>query len=131
MKNRTMDGESEELTIISHGVKLEGKISSSGSIRVDGIVQGDVISEGNVSVGEQGEIIGQVNGQSITLGGKVSGMVNAKEKVTLEAKANLKGDIFTKILVIEAGARFDGKSNMGDSSTPRVTTTDNNETGPK
>ena len=126
-----MDGESEELTIISHGVKLEGKISSSGSIRVDGIVQGDVISEGNVSVGEQGEIIGQVNGQSITLGGKVSGMVNAKEKVTLEAKANLKGDIFTKILVIEAGARFDGKSNMGDSSAPRVTTTDKNETGPK
>ena len=126
-----MDGESEELTIISHGVKLEGKISSSGSIRVDGMVQGDVISEGNVSVGEQGEIIGQVNGQSITLGGKVSGMVNAKEKVTLEAKANLKGDIFTKILVIEAGARFDGKSNMGDSSAPRVTTTDNNETGPK
>jgi cytoskeletal protein CcmA (bactofilin family) len=126
-----MDGESEEPTIISHGVKLEGKISSSGSIRVDGIVQGDVISEGNVSVGEQGEIIGQVNGQSITLGGKVSGMVNAKEKVTLEAKANLKGDIFTKILVIEAGARFDGKSNMGDSSAPRVTTTDKNETGPK
>ena len=124
-----MDGESEELTIISHGVKLEGKISSSGSIRVDGIVQGDVISEGNVSVGEQGEIIGQVKGQSITLGGKVSGMVNAKEKVTLEAKANLKGDIFTKILVIEA--RFDGKSNMGDSSSPRVTTTDKNETGPK
>ncbi|MEJ2104974.1 MAG: polymer-forming cytoskeletal protein [Ignavibacteriaceae bacterium] len=95
------------------------------------IFQGDVISEGNVSVGEQGEIIGQVNGQSITLGGKVSGMVNAKEKVTLEAKANLKGDIFTKILVIEAGARFDGKSNMGDSSAPRVTTTDKNETGPK
>jgi len=129
-----MDGESEELTIISHGVKLEGKISCSGSIRVDGIVQGDVISESNVTVGEQGEILGQVNGQSITLGGKVSGMVNAKEKVTLEAKANLKGDIFTKILVIEAGARFDGKSNMGESketSAPRVTTTDKNETGPK
>lgn len=129
-----MEGESEELTIISQGVKLEGKITSSGSIRVDGMVQGDVISEGSVTVGEYGEIIGQVNGQSITLGGKVSGKVNAKEKVTLEAKANLKGDIFTKILVIEAGARFDGKSNMGESkvqSTPPVSTSDKNETGPK
>ena len=129
-----MNGDSEEITIISNGVKLEGKISCSGSIRVDGIIQGDVISEGNVTVGEQGEILGQVKGYSINIGGRVSGMINAKEKVTLEAKANLNGDIFTKILVIEAGARFDGKSNMGDSkesSMSHITTSEQNETGPK
>lgn len=114
MKSK-MNGDSEEITIISHGVKIEGKVSSNGSIRLDGIIQGDIACQGNVTVGEQGEVFGKVNGQSITIGGKIEGTVNAKEKLILESKANLKGDIFTKILVVEAGARFDGKSNMTNS----------------
>ena len=109
-----MNGTSEEITIISHGVKLEGKISSGGSIRVDGVIQGDINSQSNVTVGENGEVKGEINASIITVGGKVMGSVNAKEKLVMESKANLKGDIFTKILVVEAGARFEGKSNMGD-----------------
>ena len=120
-----MNGDSEEITIISHGVKVEGKVSSNGSIRLDGTIQGDIICQGNVTIGESGEVFGKVNGQSITIGGKVEGIINAKEKLMLEAKANLKGDVFTKILVVEAGARFDGKSNMGES---RATTSVSPET---
>jgi cytoskeletal protein CcmA (bactofilin family) len=110
-----MDGDSEDITIISNGVKVEGKVSSNGSIRLDGIIQGDILCQGNITIGESGEVYGKVNGQSITIGGKVEGIVNAKEKLILEAKADLKGDVFTKILVVEAGARFDGKSNMAGS----------------
>ena len=134
MKNKGLNGESEDITIITHGVKLKGKISCNGSIRVDGTIQGDINSQGNVTVGEQGEVYGQVNGQMIIIGGKVTGMINAKDKLTLESKANLKGDVFTKILVVEAGARFEGKSNMGDSKEISVhpnTSGDENETGPK
>lgn len=114
MKNKPLNGSTEDITIISNGVKLEGKISSGGSIRVDGSIKGDVVSQGNVTVGEHGDVNGQINASIITIGGKVVGSVNAKEKLVLESKANLKGDLFTKILVVEAGARFDGKSNMGD-----------------
>lgn len=115
-----MNGDSEEITIISYGVKVEGKVSSNGSIRLDGTIQGDIICQGNVTIGESGEVFGKVNGQSITIGGKVEGMINAKEKLMLESKADLKGDIFTKILVVEAGARFDGKSNMGQSTSSNI-----------
>ncbi len=107
-----MNGNSDDITIISTGVKLEGKITSDGSIRVDGEIRGDVNCKGNVTVGEMGEVEGQINADIITIGGKVHGSVNAKDKLVLEAKANLKGDLITKILVIEAGAKFDGKSNM-------------------
>jgi len=116
LKGKAMNGESEEITIISNGVKVEGKVSSDGSIRLDGTIQGDITCRGNVSIGEQGEVFGKVDGQIITIGGKVEGMINAKEKLILESKADLKGDVITKILVVEAGARFDGKSNMGQST---------------
>ena len=114
MKDRQFNGSTEDITIISNGVKLEGKITSGGSIRVDGTIVGDVVTQGNVTVGEHGDVNGQINAGVIAIGGKVVGSVNAKEKLVLESKANLKGDIFTKILVVEAGAKFDGKSNMGD-----------------
>lgn len=120
-----MNGDSEDITIISHGVKVEGKVSSNGSIRLDGTIQGDIICQGNVTIGDQGEVYGKVNGVSITIGGKVEGEINAKEKLMLESKANLKGDVFTRILVVEAGARFDGKSNMGDSRVSTESTSTN------
>lgn len=118
-----MNGDSEEITIISNGVKVEGKVSSNGSIRLDGTIQGDIVCQGNVTIGESGEVYGKVNGQNITIGGKVEGMINSKEKLMLESKADLKGDIYTKILVVEAGARFDGKSNMGQGYTSGSTDT--------
>ncbi len=122
-----MNGDSENITIISHGVKVEGKVSSNGSIRLDGTIQGDIVCQGNVTVGDSGEVFGKVNGQSISIGGKVEGLINAKEKLILESKADLKGDVFTKILVVEAGARFDGKSNMGVSG---ETTTESETSNP-
>lgn len=115
MKTKPANGDNADRTIISHGVKVEGKVTSSGSVRIDGIILGDIDSQGNVTIGELGEVTGKVNGQSITIGGKVQGSINSKEKLILESKADLKGDVYTKILVVEAGARFDGKSNMGAS----------------
>jgi cytoskeletal protein CcmA (bactofilin family) len=133
MKNTPFEsGKSVEITIISNGVKIEGKITSSSDIRVDGEIQGDILSQSNVTVGEYGQVKGQINADAITIGGKVSGSVRAKEKLVLDSKGNLKGDIFTKILVVEAGAKFDGKSKMGESkeiweieetSKPSTTTT--------
>ena len=77
-------------------------------------MHGDLNARGNVTVGEHGSINGEIIANIVAIGGKVVGTVNAKEKLVLETKCVLKGDIITKVLVIEAGAKFDGKSNMGD-----------------
>jgi cytoskeletal protein CcmA (bactofilin family) len=116
LKSTSYEGtRSEEATVISKGVKIEGKLSCSGNIRLDGEVQGDISSEGIVIIGENGKVNGQINADSITIGGRVAGTVRAKDKVVLEAKANLKGDIMTKIMMVEAGAIFNGNTKMGDS----------------
>jgi len=115
LKTRVMNGNTEDITIISNGVKIEGKVTSMGSLRVDGSLMGDLSADGNVTVGEQGDINGEIAANMVTIGGKVTGTVKAKEKLVLESKCTLKGDIITKVLVIEAGAKFDGKSSMGDS----------------
>jgi cytoskeletal protein CcmA (bactofilin family) len=116
LKSTSYDGtKSEEATVISRGVKIEGKLSCSGNIRLDGEVQGDISSQGIVIIGENGGVNGQINADSVTIGGKVTGTIRAKDKVVLEAKATLKGDIITKTLLVEAGAIFNGNSKMGNS----------------
>lgn len=113
----SFDGmKTDETTIISHGVRIEGKVESDGNIIVDGKIKGDIICTNNVNVGEGGQVNGQISANIITIGGNVMGTVNAKEKVALEPKGNLKGDILTKTLVIEAGAKFDGNVKMGGDS---------------
>lgn len=116
MKYKNENIGKDEVTIIGAGVVLEGKMSSNGNIRIDGAVNGDITANGSVTVGETGEISGEIKAEAINIGGRVLGGVNAKEKVTLESKAVLQGDIVTKILVIEAGAIFDGNSKMSDKS---------------
>jgi len=126
LKNSSYDGSnSDEATVISKGVKIEGKLSCSGSIRLDGDVQGDITSQSTVIIGENGKVNGQINADNITIGGKVTGTVRAKEKLVLDSKANLQGDIISKTVSIEAGANFNGNCKMGDSNNikpPSVTT---------
>ena len=106
---------SEETTIVSRGVKIEGKVTSTGNIRIDGEIQGDIFSKGNITIGEVAKVNGKLNANVITIGGKVSGIVRAKDKIILDSKSYLKGDIITKNLVIEEGAKFDGNCKTGDS----------------
>lgn len=114
MKIRNSSEISDDITIISRGVIIEGKINSNGNIRIEGVVQGDIKAKGNISVGESGEISGEINGEVVNIGGKVNGSVTANEKLLLESNGQLKGDIITKILIIESGAKFDGRSSMAD-----------------
>jgi cytoskeletal protein CcmA (bactofilin family) len=102
-----------DLSLIGSSVKVTGSITTSGSIRVDGKVDGDVLAEGDLILGEGGEINGNVKGRAVNLGGKITGSVDASEKITLEAKCSLNGNISSRVLVIEPGAVFNGKSSMG------------------
>ncbi|MCA2005042.1 MAG: polymer-forming cytoskeletal protein [Ignavibacterium sp.] len=121
MKSKTNGSYMDEVTIISSGVVIEGKVNSNGNIRVDGTIKGDIVAQGNLTVGDSGNIQGQLSGDIVTIGGKVEGSVNAKDKLVLEAKSVLKGDIVTKVLVVEAGAVFEGRSSMsGLGSAPKI-----------
>ncbi len=103
------------VTIISKGVTVEGKISSDCNVRIDGIVNGDIFAKGNITVGNGGIVNGELQASVISVGGKIVGTLKANEKLIMESKSSVKGDVSTKILIVEAGAKFDGSSSMSGS----------------
>ncbi|HPI38385.1 MAG TPA: polymer-forming cytoskeletal protein [Ignavibacteriaceae bacterium] len=102
----------EEISIINKGVDVKGDLNSSGSIRIDGKITGNVFVTGDLILGSTGIVFGEVKGRNIVLGGKINGKVFASEKVILESGAELKGDLTAKILVVHEGALFEGNSRM-------------------
>ena len=110
------NGYSEDVSILSDGVNIEGKISSNGNVRIDGKVIGDVDVKGNLTLGNSSEIKGQVKAKNMTVSGSVEGTLIIDEKLTLESSSKIKGDIIAKVLIVEEGAKFDGKSSMTQSS---------------
>jgi cytoskeletal protein CcmA (bactofilin family) len=103
---------SKELNLIGAGTTVEGKIRTQGSIRLDGKMTGEIHASENLAIGLTGELEGAVNGRNITVGGKVKGNITAVEKLVLEPKAVVRGDMRAAKLIIDEGAVFDGKVSM-------------------
>jgi len=112
------DSHTEEVSIISGGVKLEGNLFSEGNVRIDGIVIGNVSVNGNLTIGENANMQGEIKAGSIIMGGKIERKIIASDILRLESKSVLKGDLITRKLIIEEGAVFEGNSkmNLGSSS---------------
>lgn len=101
-----------ELSLLGTGTVVEGKIRTEGSIRIDGKLVGELTAKANVAVGLGGVVEGNLSGKNVTLAGKVSGTVTAAEKLVLESKSTVKGDIRATRLVVDEGAMFDGQCVM-------------------
>lgn len=106
------DTHSQDVSILSAGVKVEGKFYSDGNVRVDGKINGEVIVNGNLTLGNSSAISGNAKAKNITISGVVEGNIDASEKLIFESKAKVKADIKAKVLVIEEGALFDGNCSM-------------------
>ncbi len=102
----------KNLNLIGAGTTVEGKIRTQGSIRVDGKVTGEVHAAENLAVGLTGEIEGAVNGRNVTVGGKVKGNITSVDKLVMEGKSVVRGDVKAAKLVIDEGAVFDGRVTM-------------------
>lgn len=99
-------------TIIGNNAKIEGVISTQDSTRVDGILEGKILSESSVIVGESGTITGDILAVEILVAGTVYGNLTAKEKIELTSTGRVLGDMITKTLVIDEGASFKGNCTM-------------------
>lgn len=101
-----------ELSLVSGGTTIEGKIRAEGSIRIDGKIVGDVTAKADAAVGVTGVVEGTVTARNISLAGRVNGTIAAAEKVTLESKSVMRGDIRAARLEVDEGAMFDGQCAM-------------------
>ncbi len=94
-------------SIISPDLKVDGNLTSSGDIQVDGTIEGDVTSRG-LTIGEKAMVRGALVAETVRIYGKVTGTITANS-VVLAATAKVDGDITHRTLSMEAGASLAGQ----------------------
>ncbi|WP_240762416.1 bactofilin family protein [Paenibacillus thalictri] len=98
-------------TLIGEGTVFTGKLSSEAGIRIEGQVIGDIISKGEVTIGEKGAVHSTVSAKDVVIAGSVNGKVVAA-KLTITPTGRMIGSIQAEKLVIDQGALFQGTSDM-------------------
>lgn len=98
--------------VLGPDVEVKGNIRFSGEMSFDGKLDGEIHSDGVLTLGESTVVNGNITVQSVVVRGKVNGNITAKDKIDIKGKAELFGDIRAAKLTIEEGVTFVGKTEV-------------------
>jgi cytoskeletal protein CcmA (bactofilin family) len=116
-ENKVMANETHE-SVIGSDVEIIGTIKSSGTVRLDGKLDGELICGGNAILGKTAQVKGNVTATSVSIEGKINGNLLAKDKIEMKATATVNGDIKARRLSVEDGVTFVGRSEVNPNSQP-------------
>jgi len=104
--------------MLTNDVEIKGSLKFTNDLVIDGRIEGEVSSDGSLTVGENACIKGEIRTRSCVVFGKVEGNVTVTDRCELKTTAELVGDVKAKTLSIEEGATFMGKSIVGSAAAP-------------
>lgn len=113
---KTNGSENHSVNLLGAGTVIKGDIESDGDFRIDGKLQGSIVSKGKIVIGTTGHVEGEVTCQNADVSGNIKANVRVKELLSLKASAFIHGDIVTGKLSIEPGAKFTGSCDMGENT---------------
>jgi len=105
-------------TVIAAGAHLTGDMSINGEAHIFGTFEGAVQGEGDLHIDEAGTCKGDIHVASVVVDGSVEGNITASERIQLNPKANVVGDIAAKKIAISDGATFSGNCAIGAQPKP-------------
>jgi cytoskeletal protein CcmA (bactofilin family) len=117
-KNDARSGAEASLSIIAAGMRITGDIETTGTLKIDGRIEGSVAGARQLMLGRSGAIHGNVHAGEVVIGGAVHGAITADERLELQGSAVVDGDIETKSIVVLEGARINGAVRMQDAGVP-------------
>ncbi|NDP19852.1 MAG: polymer-forming cytoskeletal protein [Paludibacter sp.] len=97
---------------LTNGSKIVGKIFADSDFRIDGEVEGTINCNGKVVIGQKGFLKGSISCVNAEVIGTVEGDIVVSETLSLRATAVIKGDVKTKVLMVEPNAIFEGTCSM-------------------
>jgi len=110
--------------LIGAGTTVQGDVTFTGGLRIDGIVRGNVTTAngetGTLVVSEQARVDGEIKVSHVVVNGMVNGPIFANDFLELQAKAKVTGDIEYRTLEMHLGAIIQGRLNHAEPGTASV-----------
>lgn len=112
-------GPAQEKTHIAAGSRVVGEVSGASELVIDGQIEGHIELDSLVVVGEKGSVQGEIFARAVQVSGKVNGNIRGRERVEVRSSGRLEGDVIAPRVVIDDGAFFKGKVEMGNVDAPK------------
>ena len=99
-------------TFLGKNTEFVGKLTFNGTIRVDGHLKGEILTDGTIIVGQGGMIEANIHASALVISGEIYGDIIADQRIDIHAPGKVLGNIQAPILVIDEGATFEGNCHM-------------------
>lgn len=111
-------GQDDISGFLAEGTEIKGEIRFRELMRIDGKVSGTIVSDGELVIGESGEVEAEVRVGTLSVSGRLTGKVHADEKIEIHPKGRVNGDLTLAKpnLVIHEGGVFEGTIEMGSAT---------------
>lgn len=113
VKKKLIAEENIRPSILSENTTVYGNLETTGNLRLDSRVEGDLSSTGSVVIGPKGSIHGKVNVRVLELYGTVCGNCTVAEVLILRCTGHLNGNVQAQAMLMEKGAVFTGRALVG------------------
>jgi len=108
------DGQAQPNTVIGVGSTLRGTLMVSGTLRIDGEFEGDILNCDRLEVGEHGIMRADVEVKEAVVKGRVHGNIRALAAIEMKTGARVEGDVAAVSVAMEPGVHFTGRCTMLD-----------------
>ncbi|PIU42029.1 MAG: hypothetical protein COS99_02245 [Candidatus Omnitrophica bacterium CG07_land_8_20_14_0_80_42_15] len=122
MRRRREEEETKE-KILDVDAAMQGTLTFRDpvNLRINGKFEGKLVTKGSLAVGEHAIVNADIDGETITVAGRVNGNIIARQELRLTSPAHIVGNIITPLLNIESGAILDGNCKMSSIDTTKPT----------
>ncbi len=100
------------IAFVGEEVTFKGTIRYQGTVRVDGTLEGEIYTDGNLIIGQKAVITAKIQAGNVTCQGKITGEIEAKNRIQLVSPAVIEGSLITPLLSMDEGVQFNGTCNM-------------------
>lgn len=111
---------SNSINSLVNGTTIEGKVKANNDFRIDGTLIGTLDCKGKVIIGPTGVVDGEINCANALIEGKFDGHLKVKELLSVKDSAKITGEIITDKLLVQSGAVFNVKCQMGGQTISNV-----------
>jgi len=112
-KKDKQDSKGEINAFLGENTNFKGVLAFEGTVRIDGRLEGEIISKDTVIIGENAIVNAEINVGTVIISGKVTGDIMATDSLEITSPGEVHGNIKTPTLLIEKGVIFQGTCEMG------------------
>ncbi len=116
---------------LGEGTEFKGVITFEGTVRVDGVLEGEVITDDTFIIGTAANVKAEVKAGVVIVMGRMEGKIEAKEKCEIRVGSRVSGEIFTPSIYIEEGAVFEGTCHMTGDGRGSITSAEEAKEAPE